>query len=114
MRLPWVVERTQDSIARQLTWQTVSRQQLAYTVIIQPLDARGNVLTVYSQPQDQLERMADDGVILTETFAIPQEIAANTQTIGVVLYRNPPEYLVADRGPRDNEGRRLLIAVPNG
>ncbi len=107
-------DRTDDGIALRLTWQSVGMQRLVYTVVIQPLDAKGDALTAYSQPLDQLERTADDGVTLTETFAIPQEIAANTQTIGVVLYRNPPEYLVADRGPRDNEGRRLLIAVPNG
>lgn len=105
-------DRTDDGIALRLIWQSVGMQRLVYTVVIQPLDAKGDALAVYGQPQDQLERTADDGVTLTETFVIPPEVAANTQAIGVVLLRNPPEYLVADRGPRDNDGRRLLITVP--
>ncbi len=42
----------------QLIWQSVGVQQLVYTVVIQPLDTKGNALAVYSQPQDQLERTA--------------------------------------------------------
>lgn len=107
------VNQSASGITLQLAWQSVGVQKLVYAVIVQPLDAAGDPLTVYSQPQDQLERTADDGTIILQTFAIPPEVAANANTIGVVLYRNPPEYLVADRGPRDNEGRRLLITVPN-
>lgn len=107
------VEWLDNSIALRLAWQSVGMQRLVYTVVIQPLDAKGNALAVYSQPQDQLERTAEDGVSLAETFVIPPEIAANTHSVGVVLYRNPPEYLVANRGPRDNNNRRLLVPVPD-
>lgn len=105
-------ERVADGLTLRLAWRSVGTQVLAYTVVIQVLDDADDVIGTYSRPQDSLERRSADGLAWGDVFAIPPEIAANTRTIGVVLYRNPPEYLVADRGPRDNNNRRLLVPVP--
>jgi len=103
---------TGHGFALELAWQNIGVQQVAYTIMVQVLDETGTVIETFQQPLDSSSRPVGDGLSWRDTFDIPFDAQVRARSIGIVLY-NAAEYLMVDRGPRDNGNRRLILILPH-
>jgi hypothetical protein len=101
---------TDRGFALELAWQNIGVQQVAYTIMVQVLDETGTVTETYQKLLDSSSARAMEGLPWLDSFDIPPDVQVRARSLGIVLY-NVAEYLMVDRGPRDNGDRRLILVL---
>jgi hypothetical protein len=102
-----------DGLRIKLLWESKSPQKLESWVFVHIIDGAGAILTQadYRQlPKDRYvprgARWLDEHLIGASQLRYPQ-----AQRLAIGIYRDRDAPLVIDRGPRDWDGRRLIIPI---
>ena len=101
-----------DSLELQLAWKSAKKQKMEYLVVLHALDQAGKILSQadYKQSKERSEIAA--GAIWRDVVHIPYEKLAGAVNLGIGLMDGPQKWLLADRGPRNWDDRRLLFPLP--
>lgn len=103
---------TGDGLMLELAWKANGKQKLAYHVPIHVLDAEGKIVGQADYNQDAQQREIAGDTIWRDEVRIPRDTLAGSTSVGIGLLGGAGQWLLADRGPRDNGNRRLLFPVP--
>lgn len=104
-------ERTVDRLTLDIVWKSAKDQQLKYTDFVHIVDGSGRILAQADYVQDAAKRIVAKGTIWHDVVKIPEAKLVDAEAVGLGVYLPPDEFLVADHGPRDWDGRRLLIKL---
>jgi hypothetical protein len=102
---------TADGLRLDIVWESLKEQRLKYVVFVHVVDAEGTILAQADYIQDDAKRIVAKGTTWHDVVRIPKAKLIGAEAIGIGIYLPPDEFLVADQGPRDWNGRRLLIRV---
>ena len=101
-----------DKILLKLIWQTTTEQRLRFFVAIHILDEKGRLLSNIDYRQSTGSIRVKSGTLWMETTEITKAKLRSATDIGIVIYSpDPPSTLSIDSGPRDWQGKRLLIKL---
>ena len=102
-----------NEIGLRLVWESIGRQNLKYTVAVHVLDADRQILFHVDYAQNRGEILVPERTIWVEETGFSREKLSCAKFIGIVLYSNKNmQVLLPDRGTRDWNNQRLIIALP--
>lgn len=102
-----------NGIQLQLIWESIGRQQMKYGVAVHVLNADGKIVTQADYMQNNGNLIVDNHVMWLDKIEIPQDNLTGARRIGIALFSpETTEFLHPDRGDRDWNNQRLIIALP--
>jgi hypothetical protein len=104
-------EDTGDGLKLNIVWKSLKEQPLRYINFVHLVDSAGMILAQADYIQDGAKRVVGKGTTWHDVVMIPKAKLIGAEAIGIGIYLPPDEFLIADQGPRDWNGRRLLIRV---
>lgn len=96
----------------QLAWRSAKEQKLEYLVAVHVLDEAGKIVGQADYKQSKAADKVAKNALWRDTVVIPYEKLTGAVNIGIGLMGEGQEWLLADRGPRDWDERRLLFPLP--
>ena len=96
----------------QMAWRSAKEQKLEYLVAIHAVDEAGKIVGQADYKQSKTADKVAKNAVWRDTVVIPYEKLAGAVNIGIGLMGDGQEWLLADRGPRDWDERRLLFPLP--
>ena len=94
----------------QLIWKSLKKQSLSYINAIHLVDKEGKILSGFDYRQNKGEAVVSSGDTWFDEVSIPRMKGASAIAIGI--YTKKEGLLPIDRGPRDWDGKRLVIPLP--
>lgn len=101
-----------DGLALDLVWQSIGEQRLEYLAATHFVDGAGKIVGQSDHPQDRARASVSADMLWHDVIPIPASKARGATAVAVGFLRES-EWLPADRGTRDWDGRRLLIPLPD-
>ena len=96
-----------------LVWKSIKKQRLRFFVAIHILDEKGTLLSNLGYKQSVGDILVKNGTLWMETTEISEKKLRSAANIGIVIYSpDPVSPLAIDTGPRDWQGQRLLLHLP--
>jgi len=105
------ISRAPQDVSLELTWQSMHRQQLRSNVLLHVVDSDGKILGQADYQQDPAHSEVPAGKFWADQIRLPLEAVQHASAVAIGFYGTNAEDLVADRGPRDWGGRRLLLPL---
>lgn len=106
------VVKTVDGVQIQLVWKSMTKQNLSFAIAVHLVDNKGNILSQLDYPQDKVRSIVEAGAQWLDKIDIPNSRLENVVSLGIGIYSAPNiKLLPVDKGPRDWNGQRLLIAL---
>jgi hypothetical protein len=103
--------RTEDAIALSLRWRAVQPLDPDILVAIHLIDEKGNILAQYDYSRPKL---IPAGGTVVEMVTIPQsQLNTAGHRLAIALYTKNGTVAPVDRGSRDWDGHRLVLASPH-
>jgi hypothetical protein len=106
------VLRGAGGVKLELAWEALRTQQLGYWVAVHVNGADGELLRQADYPQDASIGTVEKGALWRDEVAIGAAQLEGATRIGIALYCPKRTMLAIDKGPRDWDGRRLLLRLP--
>lgn len=101
-----------EGLALELAWKSTTKERLHCHVAIHLVDEAGKILAQSDYEQSKAGGDVQPDMIWRDTLALTREQLQGATAIAIGLMEANEQWLNADRGPRDWEGRRLLIPLP--
>lgn len=98
-----------DGLEIKLFWKNIVDQRLSYVNAIHLVDTKGNILFQSDYLQDKGNSIVRAGTIWLDKIDIPRSKLKNVAAIAIGIFSADSGLLPADHGPRDWDGKRLLI-----
>ena len=107
------IQRTGAGVRVEFAWQSLQTQPLKYSVPVHLVDDAGIILGQADYPQGGgAQDEVQAGTIWRDLVTIPSAKLAGATAVGIgLLDPVSSNWLLADRGPRDWENRRLLLPL---
>lgn len=96
----------------QLAWRSAKEQKLEYLVAVHALDEAGKIVGQGDYKQSQAADKVAKNAVWRDSVVIPYEKLVGAVNIGIGLMGDGEEWLLANKGPRDWDDRRLLFPLP--
>lgn len=96
----------------QLVWKSHKKQKLEHLVAVHAVDSEGKIVGQADYPQKTDAGEVAANALWRDTLTIPYEKLTGATAIGIGLLGDGQKWLLADRGPRDWDNRRLLFPLP--
>lgn len=107
------VTRSPDGLRLTLVWESLEDQDLSYHIFVHGLDSSGRIRSNQETDLDPFQETVYRGVVWRQQLRLPSTELANVRGLGIGLVEHDTwTYLTIDRGPRDLDNHRLLIALP--
>jgi hypothetical protein len=105
--------KTADGLKIRLVWRSITEERLSYAIAIHLVDSRGNILYQADYAQDKEMSIVKPGTLWLDKIDIPHSKLENVASVGIGIYTLNPDVqlLSVDKGPRDWDGKRLLITL---
>lgn len=101
-----------DGLHLRLAWQSHAPRTAPYTTAVHLIDATGKIVAQADHRQSLGTPVATAGTIRLDTEVIPPgSFKDGTVALALGLFDDKVNLLPIDRGPRDWEGRRLIVPV---
>lgn len=96
----------------ELAWKSMKKQKMLHLVAVHAVDAAGKILAQADYPQSADKKAVAAGEIWRDAVVIPYEKLQGATAIGIGLMAEGQQWLLAEKGPRDWDDRRLLFPLP--
>jgi len=96
----------------QLAWKSMKKQPLEHLVAIHAVNSEGKIVGQADYKQNAAVAEVEANTIWRDSVVIPYEKLAGAVNVGIGLMAEGQQWLLADRGPRDWDERRLLFPLP--
>jgi peptidoglycan/LPS O-acetylase OafA/YrhL len=106
-----------NSVKLHLAWRADAQVSLEQSVGIDLLDGDGNTIDTHEYEQDSRESLIPSGTLWVDEVEVPVSKLREAKSIAIRMYkpgsgRNEESVpLPPDRGPRDQDGKRLVLQV---
>ncbi len=111
-----LVTRKGDGASLELYWQSVAEQPLKYFIFVHLIDQSGKMLRQADYEQSPgaraAPRIAHAGEIWRDLIELSHDQLQDVTGVGVGIFEPPATFLMADKGDRDWENRRLVFPLP--
>lgn len=94
-----------------LAWRSLREAPLEYTVAVHFVDEAGKILAQADFPQDAGQARVAPEATWVDRVRVPTEKLKRAHHVGIALYLPGHGVEPIDRGPRDWDGRRLLLPL---
>lgn len=95
----------------ELVWESIDTQRLEFHTAVHLTDDEGKILAQADFDQDSRASEVPPGTIWRDLIRLPDSKVRGAAIVAIGLLHDG-EWLKVDRGPRDWDDRRLLIAIP--
>ena len=96
----------------QLAWKSMKKQKFEHLVAVHAVSAEGKIVGQSDYKQNAAVAEVEANTIWRDSVVIPYEKLAGAVNVGIGLMADGQQWLLADRGPRDWDDRRLLFPLP--
>jgi hypothetical protein len=106
-----VPEKGQDGSKLTVAWKSTTGQKHPYYNAVHGVDESGNILFKQARPMPKEGYLPKEGDIWADEIAISESELERAYAIAIGVFAKGGGLLMADHGPRDWNGKRLLISV---